>query len=86
VLAWLNGGDGSMVNREWFGQDDGTTITAAVGLYSGKFFSSFVFALKITVKRHFELLMTKGYSIIYNRFHSDSAFYLEGKGGLLQRI
>ncbi|KAL0730549.1 hypothetical protein Bca4012_026642 [Brassica carinata] len=23
VFAWLNGGDWSMVSREWFGQDDG---------------------------------------------------------------
>ncbi|CAN7065849.1 unnamed protein product [Brassica rapa subsp. trilocularis] len=86
VLAWLNGSDGRMVNQEWFGHDDRSRVCYAMGLYSGKFFFSCVFALKITAKRHFELLMTKGYWIFYNRIHSDHFIYLERKGGLLEFI
>ncbi|CAN7085870.1 unnamed protein product [Brassica oleracea var. botrytis] len=30
VLAWLKGGDWSMVNREWFGQDEVKSIVCSI--------------------------------------------------------
>ncbi|KAH0890460.1 hypothetical protein HID58_052889 [Brassica napus] len=81
VLAWLNGGDGSDADNSDIklfrrptlkitsepsdvstGIVEGAQSEQENGLGFGK-----LWVFTVVIKRHFELLMTKGYSIIYNR-------------------